>query len=134
LALVGSYARDAARQNSDVDVLILVEDLKLFLVQGWFDEIDWPSLGALPVDTRFVQYGVIWSNHVRLDNGLEVEFSFAALSWAAARPLDLGARQVISDGCRILYDPEGLLGAACAEISNGSEQEDREAIDSRSAE
>jgi hypothetical protein len=122
LALVGSYARGMARPDSDIDVLLLVENPAAFPAGGWLDEIDWPRIGASPADSRLIQYGVVWSNHVRLDNSLEVELSFAPLSWAAARPLDLGTRQVISDGCRILYDPDGLLGAACAIIANGSKK------------
>jgi uncharacterized protein len=119
LALVGSYARGAARPDSDVDVLILVEDAASFVSQRWLDEIDWRSLEASPVATRVAQYGVVWSRHVQLDNGLEIELGFAPISWAGDRPIDSGTRQVISGGCRILYDPDGLLGAACAEISNG---------------
>jgi uncharacterized protein len=133
VALVGSYARGAAHQDSDVDVIVLVDDPESFLNERWLDEIDWRRVGASPVDTRFVQYGVLWSSHVQLDDGLEVEFGFAPLSWADARPLDPGTRQVISDGCRILYDPDGSLGAACAEISNGSRPDGRKARDGRSA-
>jgi hypothetical protein len=121
LALAGSYARGAACKDSDIDVVVLVEDPESFLNERWLDEIDWRRVGASPVETRFVRYGLVWSNHVQLEDGLEVEFGFAPLSWAA-RPLDIGTRQVISGGCRILYDPDGLLGGACAEISNGSRQ------------
>jgi nucleotidyltransferase-like protein len=120
LALVGSYARGAAHQDSDVDVLILVEDPESFVSQRWLDEIDWRRLGASPSAPHVAQYGIVWSSHVQLDNGVEVEFGFAPLSWAGARPLESGTRQVISDGCRILYDPDSLLGAACAEMSKGS--------------
>ncbi len=35
----------------------------------------------------------------------------AVPAWAEV-PLDAGTEQVISDGIRILYDPEGLLGGA----------------------
>jgi uncharacterized protein len=132
-ALVGSYASGAAHRDSDVDVVILVDDPEAFVRERWLGGIDWRRLGASPVAAHLAQYGDVWSNHVRLDNSLEVEFGFAPLSWAGGRPLDSGARQVISDGCRILYDPDGLLGAACAKISNGSRQERRSARDSRSA-
>jgi uncharacterized protein len=119
LALVGSYARGAARPDSDVDLVALVDDPKSFVNERWLNDIDWRRVRASPTASRFAQYGVVWSDHVRLNNGLEIEFGFAPLSWAGARPLDSGTRQIISDACRILYDPEGLLGAACTEIYNG---------------
>jgi uncharacterized protein len=131
LALVGSYARSAAHEDSDVDLLILVEDSQSFVRETWLEEIDWRRLGASPAATHVAQYGVVWSSHVQFDNGLEVEFAFAPLSWAAARPLDTGTRRVISDGFRILYDPDGLLAAACAETSNNSRQDGGKAIDAK---
>jgi uncharacterized protein len=125
VALVGSYASGAAHRDSDVDVVILVDDPESFVRETWLDEIDWRRLGRSPVAAQVAQYGDVWSNHVRLDNSLEVEFGFAPPAWAGGRPLDSGARQVISDGCRILYDPDDLLGAARAETSNGSGQESK---------
>ena len=35
LALVGSYARDAAREDSDVDLVMLVESPDSFVRGGW---------------------------------------------------------------------------------------------------
>jgi hypothetical protein len=122
LALVGSYARGAAHRDSDVDLLILVEDPESFVSQRWLDEINWRGLGASAAAAHVVRYGGVWSSHVRLDNGLEVEFCFAPLSWAAARPLDSGTRQVVSDGCCILYDPDGLLGALAAKYRTADDE------------
>lgn len=50
-------------------------------------------------------YGVIWSCHVYLKDKTEVEFSFGAPSWASTQPTDEGTFKVITDGCRVLYDP-----------------------------
>jgi hypothetical protein len=73
--------RVARRARNPLSTLSsLVESPESFLTASWLDEIDWSRLGAGPVASRFVQYGVVWSNHVRLDSGLDVEFGFAPLS------------------------------------------------------
>jgi hypothetical protein len=46
---------------------------------------------------RDVAYGAVWSRHVALSDGSEVEFSFAAPSWANTSPVDPGTRRVIND-------------------------------------
>lgn len=55
----------------------------------------------------------MWSRHVHLDSSnacsTEVEFSFGRSSWASIALLDPGTQRVVSDGCRVLYDPEGIL-------------------------
>jgi hypothetical protein len=38
------------------------------------------------------------------------EFCFSEPDWAATDPIDPGTRQVLSGGCRILFDPEHLFG------------------------
>jgi uncharacterized protein len=114
LALVGSYARGGAREDSDVDLIALVEQPHSFVLGDWLQEIDWSGLGAAPTESRPVQYGVTWSLHVLLENGLVVEFGCAPLSWASGRPIDAGTRQVMSEGRRVLHDPDGLFGALLA--------------------
>jgi hypothetical protein len=41
-------------------------------------------------------------------------------SWAAV-PLDPGTARVLRDGCRILHDPEGLLGHALEAVQHPAE-------------
>jgi hypothetical protein len=118
LALVGSYARGEAGKDSDIDLIVLVDDPQNYCAANWTSAITWEQLGARPSDWSVVQYGVTWSKHVRLDNGVEVEFGFAPLSWTATAPLDAGTRQVLSGGCRILYDPDTLFETVCAHLSN----------------
>ena len=110
--LVGSQARGQARPDSDVDLVLLVNDPKNFRSNAnWLTEIDWTRGGACPVAHRDASYGVAWSRHARLDNGLEVEFTFAPISWADTNRIDAGTRRVVKDGCRILYDPDAMLSA-----------------------
>jgi uncharacterized protein len=109
-ALVGSWARGTARVDSDIDLMILTDSLMLFRQdEGWIDEIQLADMDAHIASWEDQDYGVVWSRHVCLDDKTKIEFSFGSPSWAAVEPVDAGTFRVISDGCRILYDPTGLL-------------------------
>jgi RimJ/RimL family protein N-acetyltransferase/predicted nucleotidyltransferase len=111
LALVGSWARAAARANSDVDLVLLTDNPSVFT-----DRQDWTAdLGAVGV-TREQQWGPIAERRLLLPSGLELEVGVAPTSWAATNPVDAGTRHVIGAGVRVLHDPDGLLQrlvAAC---------------------
>lgn len=108
LALVGSHARGDSRPDSDVDLVILCEH-----PEPYVGETDWVRRFG-PVEWMIVEnWGKVTSVRVGYRSGQEVEFGLAAPDWAA-QPLDDGTRQVLSDGCRVLLDPTGLLGAAVA--------------------
>jgi hypothetical protein len=110
LALVGSYARGTARDDSDVDLTILCADPAAYRAgRVWLDALPWDTLGARVVETRDEEYGPLWSRFIFLSSGLEIEIGFSTPAWAAVDPVDPGTWRVIHDGCRILYDPEGLL-------------------------
>ncbi len=102
LLLVGSYARDAARPDSDVDLVLLTTDRDAYLAE---EEL---GLGEL-VRTR--QWGVITERRFRTPSGLEVELGVGNPDWASVDPVDPGTRKVVTDGARILHDPGGALGA-----------------------
>jgi predicted nucleotidyltransferase len=97
--LVGSYARDAARPDSDVDLVVLMPDPD----PSYVDEL------ALGVLIRTGTWGPISERRFRTPSGLEVEFGVGPLSWADTDPVDPGTHRVVSDGARILHDPAGLL-------------------------
>jgi uncharacterized protein len=109
-ALVGSWARGVARVDSDIDLMFLSAHPESFRHhEEWVNEIQWSVVGAEIDRWEDKDYGVIWSRHVYLDNESEVEFGFGFSSWASVNPVDIGTFRVVSDGCRILYDPENLL-------------------------
>jgi hypothetical protein len=110
VALVGSWARGTARADSDID-LILLSPAPLWFRQNdcWLSEIDWRSIGSTIAAWRDADYGIVWSRHLRLADGTEIEFGFGPLAWASVDPIDPGTFQVIGDGCQILHDPQGLL-------------------------
>lgn len=110
LALVGSWARGTALPDSDIDLILLTPNPDAFHISSaWLMEIDWLRLGLSVQSFRDAKYGVVWSRHVELSGGTLVEFSFGLPSWAATRPCDAGTQSVVSRGCRVLFDPTGLL-------------------------
>jgi uncharacterized protein len=113
-ALVGSWARGAARLDSDIDLMFLAANPASFRQdEKWTNEIQWAVIDAEIDAWEDKDYGVIWSRHLYLnsylDREIEVEFSFGLPCWASVHPIDAGTLRVVSDGCRILYDPEKLL-------------------------
>ena len=42
-------------------------------------------------------------------SGLELEIGITATAWAATAPVDPGTRRVVTEGIRVLHDPEHLL-------------------------
>lgn len=109
-ALVGSHARDAARVDSDVDIMLIVTDPDRFRDDGqWLADIDWASLNRRVDHWQDEAYGIAWSRRVWLTDGMEIEFTFGPSAWAAIDPVDAGTLRVVQDGCRILLDPAGTL-------------------------
>ncbi|WP_338020703.1 nucleotidyltransferase domain-containing protein [Streptomyces sp. TR1341] len=132
LLLVGSYARGAARPDSDVDVVLLTTDPAPYLTDaaesdtaesdtaefdiaesdiaesggtwtGWAGEL---GLGRL-VRTRV--WGPLTERRYTLVPGLEVEFGIGGPRWARTDPVDPGTRRVVAEGARTLYDPRRVL-------------------------
>jgi hypothetical protein len=103
VALVGSYARDAATENSDVDLLILTTN-----VDEHIRDRSWVSLFGKIVESRVEDWGKVKSLRCFYEGGLEVEYGLTTPDWADV-PLDVGSQRVVSDGMRVLYDPLDTL-------------------------
>jgi predicted nucleotidyltransferase len=102
--LVGSYARGAARADSDVD-LVLLSDSKAELV----NDSKWTgTFGAIKSQSQ-ENWGAVTSLRVKYASGLEVEFGMAGPNWATLRPVDPGTLRVINDGAKVIWDPKGIL-------------------------
>jgi Predicted nucleotidyltransferases len=102
-ALVGSQARGTAGPDSDVDLVILARDPRVYL-----DETIWAGRFGEIESQQVEDYGRLRSLRVQYRGGLEVEYGFAGESWAAL-PLDEGTRRVVADGLRILFEREPIL-------------------------
>lgn len=103
VALVGSYARNLATAESDVDLVILAKNHKQYL-----EEVSWLNRFGELSNYRRQRYGKVTSLHVNYKNSYEVEFGFTTSKWAIIPP-DKGTRKVIEDGIKVLYDPGYLL-------------------------
>jgi uncharacterized protein len=112
VALVGSYARDAANEESDVDLMILTTEVeKYFQNQSWtlqFGEVE---------RCKVESWGRVESLRIFYKGRMEVEYNFSLPDWASI-PFDGGTHQVVDDGMKIIYDPQGILKALRQEISS----------------
>jgi hypothetical protein len=117
ILLVGSYARGAAGPASDLDLVILSED-PLFYRKDlqWPNQLPWADLCVTVESWRDQDYGRLWSRHVRLSSGLEVEYGFAPGGWASIDPMDEGTYQVMRSGHQILHDPRQILAVLSEQV------------------
>jgi hypothetical protein len=103
VALVGSYARDEAKNTSDLDLIIIANDPTKYLA-----EPEWVGQFGIVKRTRVEHYGKVTSLRVWYEDGLEVEYGLADQTWAAV-PLDQGTKKVVSDGMQVLFERKPML-------------------------
>ena len=100
VALVGSYARGTATENSDIDLIILASSSRPYL-----ENHGWLSLFGDVDHSTNEQWGAVETVRATYQTGVEIECNFAQPSWAEV-PLDAGTRRVVNDGFEILFDPQ----------------------------
>jgi predicted nucleotidyltransferase len=102
VGLVGSYARGDEKEDSDIDLMIIIKDQDLYINDDtWinkFGEVD------KIIDE---EWGQLKTKRVFYKDGLEVEFNFDKKSWV--NPKDSGTKRVVTDGMKILVDKDDLL-------------------------
>lgn len=103
LALVGSYARETAKENSDVDLVIITND-----PQKYIADTEWTRVFGTVITKNVEDYGKLTSLRVWYESGLEIEYGFTTREWVKS-PLDKGTKRVIDDGMRVLFEKEVLL-------------------------
>jgi uncharacterized protein len=99
--LVGSFARGAARADSDVDVMLLVQTPESYL-----GDTTWVQDLGHPRSVAFESYGRVTSVRVFFEHGLEAEVGIAPEDWAS-EPYDAGTLRVASGGMLVLLDRDG---------------------------
>ncbi len=115
LALVGSRVYGAPRPDSDLDVLLLTEAPSDYVErEDWLEELGVAQL------VRTSSWGAVVERRFALPSGLEIDLGIGTPAWATIDPPDSGTRKVISDGMRILYDPDGLLAALLVACADGN--------------
>lgn len=102
--LVGSFARGTAREDSDVDLVILTTE-----PQRYIDSVAFAEEFGTIVKWQREDWGKVTSMRVWYQDGLEVEYGITRPDWAAP-PLDPGTRRVIADGVQVIYGRDGALG------------------------
>jgi hypothetical protein len=110
--LVGSYARSAARTDSDMDIVMITST-----PQHYLQNDTWLSNFGQVTQVQDEDWGLVQSRRVFYADGLEVEFGITTPQWANTDPVDDGTRRVISDGARVVYDPGGILASLIQLIS-----------------
>jgi len=103
VALVGSYARGAARNDSDIDLVILTDQFPKYM-----EDARWIELFGPVEKVQTEDYGNLTSIRVWYQNGPEVEYGLTTPDWAAL-PLDAGTERVIRDGMIVLFERGDLL-------------------------
>jgi uncharacterized protein len=112
VALLGSHARNAANEESDVELMILTTEFaKYFQNQSW--TLQFGEVGGRKVES----WGRVESLRILYKGRMEVEYSFSIPDWAGI-PFDGGTYQVVNDGMKIIYDPHGILKALQQEFSS----------------
>ena len=103
VALVGSHARKAATEVSEVDLLLVVSPPNIYLKYR-----QWTSLFGNVVREQTEHYGECTSLRVWYDEGLEVEYRFVDESWASL-PVAEDTRKIVSDGMKVMFERKPLL-------------------------
>jgi len=104
VARVGSNACGIARPESDVLLVILLDD-PLALA----GDADWMARFGSVRRVSDEDWGPIKAKRVHYADGNVVEFAFASPEWAATEPCDAGTLAVVKSGVRVVYDPKSLL-------------------------
>ena len=103
VGLVGSHARNAANESSDIDLVIITDHPNKYLKQT-----EWTRSFGTVVRQQVEDYGMVTSLRTWYADGLEIEYGITFPVWAQT-PLDAGTRQVIEDGMRVLFERDALL-------------------------
>jgi predicted nucleotidyltransferase len=110
LLLVGSYARDKAHQDSDIDLVLIFNDPEKYV-----NNIDWIKEFGEIEKCKIEYWGRVTSIRTWYKNVIEVEFGITSVEWAEI-PVDSGTFRVVSGGLKILIDKSKKLENLLLEV------------------
>jgi uncharacterized protein len=115
LAVIGSWARGEATDDSDLDLLLLTD------VPGNYVERDDLLLSGFVMAriTGTRPSGGLTERRLGFSSGLEVEVDVGAPAWAGVDPLDDAAATVAAEGMLVLWDPCKVLAELMAALRGG---------------
>ncbi len=106
VALVGSHARNEARADSDIDLVLICENPDALLQDvSWAQEFGEARVGDIE------DYGLVRSVRAFYAHGPEVEFGLTSKEWVTS-PIDEETAKVMLAGLRTLYDAGRLFETA----------------------
>jgi len=109
--LVGSYGRGNPKSNSDIDLIIIVENVTNFL-----ETTDWLASGKESIiSIEYEDWIGVQSARVFYEDKTEIEYSFTLKEWADIDPIEEGTYNVLNGGFKILYDPNNYFEELCDE-------------------
>jgi predicted nucleotidyltransferase len=110
LLLVGSYARNKAHQDSDIDLVLIFNNPKKYV-----NNLDWIKEFGEIEKVEIEYWGRVTSIRTCYKKGIEVEFGITSAEWAEI-PVDSGTSRVVSDGLKILVDKSKKLEQLLLEV------------------
>ena len=114
--LVGSQARNTAREDSDVDLVIVATKPDKYL-----RNTEWTQRYGTIERQQVEDYGKLTSLRVRYVGGLEIEYGLTDETWAGT-PIDKGTAEVLAGGVVILLERDSILSRLKPNTSNSPNQ------------
>lgn len=103
VSLLGSYARGQAREDSDVDLVLVT-----LAPQCYLRQTTWVRRFGRVQREQLEDWGLVTSLRVWYEDSLEVEFGLTTPAWSQI-PVDEETRRVVADGMVVLLDRDGSL-------------------------
>ncbi len=105
--LIGSYARGDQREDSDIDLIFVVEDPK-----AWIETTQWVKrFGPVMSHTQEL-YEEVMALRVYYKDNVEIEFGFVEKTWLS-KPIKETTREALNGGYKILFDKQDVFDNLC---------------------
>ena len=115
ILLVGSYARNEQKPDSDIDLVVISKDKnKMINIHDWIKK-----MGEIDSEIKIEYCGEITSLRINC-NGIEYELGIGSAKWIEL-PLDSGTRKVLEDGYIVMYEKDNVMKNVKSEVREREE-------------